>query len=140
MRALASTGVVLVLLAAGCGSKTSKIDTGRARVLTVAKPRGDGHWTQLLLSPDRRTYLGQWSGECELRVAYLLDADGGKPRAITDYARGSAESVALGWVGRRARVELPRGQPPWLRPGVYLVEPRSMGMTLEHPLPHKRGC
>jgi hypothetical protein len=94
----------------------------------------------LLLSPDGGTYLGQWSGECEIRTAYLISAHGSEARPLTDYARGSAQSIAVGWAGTSARVRLPQGQPPERKPGVYLVDPKTLAMTLERPLPRRRGC
>src|SRR4051812_12832541 len=140
MRALASIWVVLLVVAAGCGSTTPKKDSAPARAPAVGEPAGEGHWLKLLLSPDGRTYLGDWSGECEIRTAYFVGAHGGKPRPITNYARGSAESIALGWVEGRARVRLPSGQPPSRRPGVYRVDPQTMKMTLERALPWRPGC
>lgn len=94
----------------------------------------------MLPSPDGSTLLAQWSGECEIQIAYLAGADMGKPRPVTDYGRGSAQSIALGWVGSKARVRLPQGQPPSRKPGVYLVDPKTMAMTLEHPAQRRHGC
>lgn len=128
-------GLALVLLLAGCGSAPKHADG-----LVVAKPAGAGRWTKLLLSPDTKTYLGQWSGECEIQTAYFVPAAGGKPRPLTDYSRGSAQSVAIGWVGTKARVRLPQGRPPGRKPGVYLVDPKTMAMTLERPLQRGHGC
>jgi hypothetical protein len=135
--------IVLALAAAaagGCGSHVAENAAPASRALKIAKPDRRGHWTKLLLSTDGRTYLGQWSGECEIQTAYFVDADGGKPRPITNYERGSAESVALGWVGSKARVRLPQGRPPERKPGIYLVDPETMAMTLERPLPMRPGC
>ena len=133
MRLVAGFAVVLFL--AGCGS-TAK----QAEGLVVAKPDQAGRWTKLLLSPDAKTYLGQWSGECEIQTAYFVHAGGAKPRPLTDYTRGSAQSIAIGWVGAKARVRLPQGQPPERKPGVYLVDPKTMAMTLERPLQRGPGC
>jgi hypothetical protein len=130
--------LLLALLAAGCGAAANHASTSAS--LTVPLPERHGHWTRLLLSNDGLTYLGQWSGECEIQTAYLVPARGGRPRPITNYARGSAQSVALGWVGRRARVRLPQGQPPSRAPGVYLVDPKTMAMTLERRLALARAC
>ena len=133
MRALA--GLAVMLLLAGCGSSANHEDG-----LVLPRPDRAGRWTMLLLSPDTRTYLGQWSGECEIQTAYFVPAAGGEARPLSEYARGSAQSVALGWVGAKARVRFPRGRPPEQEPGVYLVDPRTMSMTLERALPRGPGC
>jgi hypothetical protein len=87
--------------------------------------RRDGYWRSVELSPDRKTLLLQWSGECESQTAYLARADGRGLRAV---ATATAESVALGWTrSGRAVVDLPRGACAGAarRPGIYLVDPRS---------------
>jgi hypothetical protein len=84
--------------------------------------RKDGYWRSVELSPDRRTLLLQWSGECESQTAYLARANGGGLRPV------GTESVALGWTrGGRAVVDLPRGAcaGSGRRPGIYLLDPRS---------------
>src|SRR5919199_4674437 len=96
-------GSTVLLLLAGCGSSART-----AAGLTVPRPDRTGRWTMVLLSPDTKTYLGQWSGECEIQTAYFIPAAGGKPRPLTSYARGSAQSIAVGWGGAKARVRLPQ--------------------------------
>jgi hypothetical protein len=84
--------------------------------------RRRGYWRSVELSPDRRSLLLQWSGECEVPTAYLARADGGGLRAA------AAESVALGWTpSGRAVLDLPRGgcAGSARRPGIYLLDPRS---------------
>jgi len=49
-----------------------------------------GHWIWSERSPGGKATLAQWSGECEIPVAYLT-VDG-KRRKVAD------ETVALGWV------------------------------------------
>ena len=107
-----------------CGSPYSL----RARPSTVylrgrkVLGRRGGYWRSAELSPDRRSLLLQWSGECEIPTAYLARADGGGLRAA------APESVALGWTrSGRAVVDLPRGgcAGSTRRPGIYLVDPRS---------------
>ena len=134
-----AVALLVIVLAAGCGG-AAKHAASTTRALTVAKPSDAGRWTMLLLSPDGSTYLGQWSGECEIQTAYLVPASGGKPRPITDYSHGSAQSIAIGWAGSKARVRLPQGQPPQLKPGVYLVDPETMEMTLERRLARGASC
>jgi hypothetical protein len=84
--------------------------------------RRGGYWRSVELSPDRRTLLLQWSGECESQTAFLARANGSGLRPV------ATESVALGWtLSGRAVVDLPRGACAGSarRPGIYLVEPRS---------------
>jgi len=139
VRSIAALVVVLVL--AGCGSSPRHAASSRSdRQLLLPKPQSAGRWTKLLLSPDGGTYLGQWSGECEIRTAYLISARSGHARPLTNYGRGSAQSIAVGWAGTRARVRLPQGQPPRRKPGVYLVDPKTMTLTLERRLSRQRGC
>jgi hypothetical protein len=84
--------------------------------------RRAGYWRSVELSPDRKTLLLQWSGECESQTAYLARADGSGLRPV------AAESVALGWTRTgRAVLDLPRGACAGntRRPGIYLVDPQS---------------
>jgi dipeptidyl aminopeptidase/acylaminoacyl peptidase len=100
-------------------------------------PRGPiGYWRSLALSPDGKTLLAQWSGECESPNAFFIPAHGGKPRPVTGERdwRDAPESVAYGWTrGGLARVLLPQGAcgSGAHRPGVYLIDPRSGRMTFE---------
>jgi hypothetical protein len=100
----------------------------------------EGHWRKLFLSPDGKTLLAEWSGECEIQTAYFISTGGGTPRAVTDYSRESATSVALGWRGSRALVRLPVGEASRRKPGVYLVDPSTLAKTLVRPLPRRYGC
>jgi hypothetical protein len=84
--------------------------------------RRRGYWRSVELSPDRRTLLLQWSGECESQTTFLARANGSGLRSV------ATGSVALGWtLSGRAVVDLPRGACAGSarRPGIYLVEPRS---------------
>jgi hypothetical protein len=126
------SAVLLVGLLAGCGStEARRTTTGlhpqtRASAVVVRTPGGIGHWTKLLLSPDGRTYLGQWSGECETPEAFFVPADGGKPRPVT--GRRGDETIALGWAPRnRARILVPRAMcgTQFDKAGLYLVDPRG---------------
>ena len=99
-------------------TRPSTVYRGGRRMLS----RRNGYWKRLELSPDRRTLLLQWSGECESQTAYLARANGSGLRPV------ATESVALGWtLSGRAVVDLPRGACAGSarRPGIYLVEPRS---------------
>lgn len=89
--------------------------------------RRRGYWRSVELSPDRRTLLLQWSGECESQTAYLARADGSGLRSA------GTESVALGWTrSGRAVVDLPRGACAGAprRPGIYLLDPRTRHAVL----------
>lgn len=123
--------VLLVALLAGCGStEASRTSTPsaatRPSTVVVETPGGIGHWTKLLLSPNGRMYLGQWSGECETPEAFFVLAGGGKPRPVT--GRRGDETVALGWAPYdRARILVPRALcgTQFDKPGVYLADPRG---------------
>ena len=126
MRVAAVAAAALVL--AGCGSSktaTPAVTTTHGDSHTVVlKPAGpNGRWVKLLLSPDGKTWLAQWSGECEVQSAYFVPADGGKARPVTGHV--SDESLALGWAAHnRARILVPRAAcgSQFRKPGVYLVD------------------
>jgi hypothetical protein len=124
--------VLAALVLAGCGETKS----GQSKALrgvdgdshaVVLRPAGpSGHWVKLFLSPDGKTYLGQWSGECEAQEAFFIPERGGKPRPVT--GRRGDQSVALGWgAHNRARVLVPRAicGTQFRTPGIYLVDPRG---------------
>jgi hypothetical protein len=120
------------------GRGPSRITHGAA---VVAEPVEDlGRWRKVFVSPDGKTLLAEWSGACEVPTAYLIAADGGRPRAITNYANGSATSFALGWQGAKARVRLPEGEGLKVKPGIYLVDPATMAKTLVRRLRASHGC
>lgn len=84
--------------------------------------RRGGYWRSVQLSPDRKTLLLQWIGECEIPTAYVARANGRGLRPI------ASESVALGWTrSGRAVLDLPGGACAGSarRPGIYLFEPRT---------------
>ncbi len=107
----------------------------------VARPIEDvGRWSNVFLSPDGETLLAQWSGACEIPTAYFVPTNGGRPRALTDYSKGSAISIAVGWQGSKARVRLPVGEGSARKPGIYVVDPATMAKTLVRRLPVAYGC
>jgi hypothetical protein len=132
-RALPLFSVLVVLC--GCGGKSDRIASpprhADSRQVTFLPAEPDGFWRTIERSPDLKWWLGQWSGDCEAQETFLITANGGKPRRILP---AGAESYALGWSGRQARIRLPRavcGGNGELRPGIYLVEPRTLRLTRE---------
>jgi hypothetical protein len=125
--------VLLVMVVTGCGSKAASRTTTtgaqtetRTSAVVLQTPGGIGHWTKLLLSPNGRTYLAQWSGECEIPEAFFVPARGGKPRPVT--GRRGDETIVLGWAPQnRARILIPRAAcgRQFDKAGVYLVDPRG---------------
>jgi hypothetical protein len=133
-----AAAVATLLVLAGCGSTTTRTVTRVQRCngiaadlsfhyaicggrfvrdgesLAIGKPTGAkvGHWAKAYLSPDGRTFLAQWSAECEVPYAFLVPARGGVPRVVTgeaDWAKAS-QSVADGWTDDgQAIVEISRG-------------------------------
>jgi len=99
---------------------------------TAVRPAG--WWTSAFVSPDGRRLLLQWSGECEIPVAFFAPAHHARSLPVTgqrSLAR-APESVALGWTrGGRAVVELPKGGcgSGTRRAGVYAIEPISGAVT-----------
>jgi hypothetical protein len=113
------------------GNAQSRVEvltaTGRVRALvppaTRYGPRPDGWWVSVFLSPDAKTLLLQWSGECESPSAWYAPASGGRPRPVAGDA--AVESFALGWApDGRAVVQFPQGMcgSGIHRPGIYLVD------------------
>ena len=100
-----------------------------------------GFWRDAWLSPDGRTLLLQWAGECESpRAFFTRTRGGGRLRPVTGERdwRKSPESVALGWAADgRARVLLLQGYcgPAHREPGEYLVDPASGSFERVGPLP-----
>jgi hypothetical protein len=80
---------------------------GESRRLAVRRPMwpgtGDhliGWWEWAAASPDGRTILAQWSGECEIPLAFLVAIADGRPASVTGkYSRDDLppNSTALGW-------------------------------------------
>lgn len=93
---------------------------------------GIGHWAGLLVSPDGRWVLAQWSGECETPSAWFVPLDGGAPRLTTGEADlgTNPNSWAVGWsADGRALVSLDgpdaacgSGDPA---PGTYAIDPAT---------------
>jgi hypothetical protein len=82
--------------------------------LAIGKPAGAkaGHWAKAYLSPDGKTFLAEWSAECEVPYAFLVPVRGGTPHLVTGEAdwTKAPQSVADGWSeDGRAIVEISRG-------------------------------
>jgi hypothetical protein len=146
-----AAAVVAALVLAGCGStKTATVSRvercngitadlsfhyaicgGRfvrdGEPLAIGKPPGAkvGHWAKAYLSPDGKTFLAQWSAECEVPFVFVVPVRGGTPRVVTGEAKwaNAPQSIADGWTeDGRAIVEISRGDcgSP-ARGGIYLV-------------------
>jgi hypothetical protein len=95
-------------------------------------PYPAGFWVagRLFRSPDGKTLLAQWSGQCEVQSTYLVSATTGRARPIL----GSAdESSALGWTRNglaRIRVPRPTCGGAHLRAGIYAVDPVTLKAKL----------
>lgn len=104
-------------------------------------PGVPGWWRRVFAAPDGQTLLAQWSGECEQQSTYLLTPVDGSFRPVFV---GHA-SEAMGWTAAGlARVRLDdriwRGSTPLRRPGVYVVDPRTMTARLERSSAGHPGC
>jgi hypothetical protein len=93
--------------------------------LDEVRPYTHGRWVAAFRSPDDETLLAQWSGECEIPVAYFVPLDTRKPRPVVPPVRGTPlETVAVGWdEDGRAGVFFAGGVCGQgdERPGLYLV-------------------
>jgi hypothetical protein len=122
------------------GSMLRPVEDERARRLHVADgeaigiptPPGmivdgqpSGHWRFALLSPDGNRILAQWSGECDVPIAYMFTLQSGPPMPVTGESSNVFESFALGWTrGDRALIWLPAGAcaSGARQPGVYAFD------------------
>ena len=118
------------------------------RILAIRKPGPTptatdagrvGHWDWAALSPDGSTFLGQWSSECEIPIAFFARLDGTSVLPVTgekDWAR-SPVSIAYGWTtDGRAIVRLPRNicaGIPSKRAGVYLISMAGWRLRIHPP-------
>jgi hypothetical protein len=125
------------LWAAVCGSEA---EPGEIRImaadnttrLLTGPVNPYGHWRYALPSPDGRWVLAQWSGECEVPVAYLFPAAGGRGHPV---AGPDAETIAIGWTpDARAIVGfMPGACGEGNEPGTYLLDPTTLERHRIHP-------
>jgi hypothetical protein len=150
-------GALGVVLLAGCGSSARTVTRGESagtgcngiaadltfhyaicdghrfvrngKRLSIDDPPGArvGHWAKAFLSPDGKTFLAQWSAECEVPIAFFVPVQGGLPQTVSgeDDWMDSPASAADGWTSDgRAIVEFPQGpcSRSIKRPGVYIVQ------------------
>ena len=107
---------------------------GEARALAGIHPfahwrdaRRHGRWVWAARSPDGRTLLGQFSGECEIPLAFLVRDGERRARSVTGRFKRAAPppvSHALGWTtDGRAIVAVPEEAACGAagRGGLYLV-------------------
>jgi hypothetical protein len=121
----------------GTGTTPRELDVAPPGPTRSASAAGKvGHWAWAALAPDRGRILAQWSAECEVPIAFLVDVETGTPEPVTgedDWAK-SPESMALGWTtDGRAIVFLPSGPACGTgsdEPGIYLYSSPGRGRLL----------
>jgi hypothetical protein len=87
--------------------------------LPVDDIRGVGHWVWAAASPDGKSILAQWSAECEVPVAYVIDAEGGRLRPFS-----ADSSEAFGWTTDGRAIVGVRASPcGGGEAGLYLMTP-----------------
>ena len=104
-------------------------------------PQRRGWWRRVVASPDRRTLLAQWSGECEAQSTYLVSPRDGTARPIF---RGH-ESEVVGWTRDgdalvRLREGIWHGRTRLYAPGIYCVDPRTLAVRRLRAERARPGC
>ena len=106
-------------------------------------PAAIGMWGDVWRSPDGRTLLAQWQGECDAKWAFFVPADGGRPQVATgernwqtsahSWPRGwSADGHARVWVFPNGGCGGGEGE---VEPGRYLIDPETGRLDYVQPLP-----
>lgn len=109
------------------GVTNALVDSTTGKVLADGWPHVLGlGFTGASLSPNGRTLLASWSGECESPRAVFVPTGGGAVRTADGKSSPvrSAESYALGWASDdRAVVGFPMGAcgPGLRQPGIYAM-------------------
>jgi hypothetical protein len=112
------------------------VDASTHRVLADGWPGAHGlGFESVMPSPDGRTLLASWSGECESPRAVFVPTGGGRPWTADGKSSpaGSVESVPLGWTADgRAVVYFEFGACGIgaHTPGIYSMTPRGKRATL----------
>lgn len=99
-------------------------------------PTPAGSWQSITPSPDGRSLLAQWSGECETPTAYRIDIPSGRLTILGHGQKGEmVESHALGWNGNEAIASLPHSVciSSTETPGIYAFN--GAKQRLIYPLP-----
>jgi hypothetical protein len=118
--------------------------TRDGRRIPIGNPPGAkiGHWAKAFLSPDLKTFLAEWSAECEVPLSFFVPARGGVPQPVAGGKKLSDVPVssADGWTADgRAIVEFPNAAcgTSIRRPGVYFISLTGR-RQLVAPLPRSR--
>ena len=101
-----------------CGDDGPWVDVMTGGAVRVLAPRlgrfrdgWAGWYTSVTPSPDGRSLLLQYSGECETPIAFEVSAAGGRPRPVVGGAwQRAPESLGVGWT--RAGAALVQLLPP----------------------------
>jgi hypothetical protein len=103
---------------------------------------GHGWWRRVVASPDGRTLLGQWSGECEIQSTHVVSPTDKTIRPILE----GQPSTAVGW-GRDGRARVYLVGDFWaaktkrlVKAGFYSVDPATLAFELERRIPTKPVC
>jgi hypothetical protein len=122
-----------------------RVDSGGRRSLAGPAARGShgpaGSWQSVALSPAGDRLLAQWSGECEIPAAFVIEARSGRARGLgRDRSGRQVEGLTLGWAGESALVTLPRAGcgSSAHRPGVYAFDRRGRA-RLVYAVPRARA-
>lgn len=106
-------------------------DEPGADVMLPSVPAGTtltGHWRWTVRSPVGDVRLAQWSGECEIPVAFFVDPDGAIRHVLGGDWLDAPNTTGLGWLpDGRALVAVASPDPGCgtgsPEPGVYAIDP-----------------
>jgi hypothetical protein len=98
----------------------------KLRVVARA-PGGIGHWERAAFAPAGNAFFAQWSAECEVPVAFLVENGVMHPYGARTY-RNAPSSMGLGWLPNgSAVVHFPTAAcgGAFRRAGIYAVPRRG---------------